>query len=108
MRPRQPSERWVAFLWDYICTTTPGGDNQGSGGRENSNNVFERIKLFEDTWPLFPATGGVGSDAIRVLLQLHPRMPVVSPLSDGASSVVSGYDIRLTDEVKKVRVEKIA
>lgn len=52
---------------------------------------------------MLPATGGVGSTSIRVLLALRPRMSVVTPLADGVGSVGNGgYDRRLTDEVKKV------
>lgn len=69
--------------------------------------MAETIRLFENTWPLFPASGGFGSDALRVLLQLHPRMPVVSPLADGVAAVAGGFDSRLTDEVKQVRCSGI-
>ena len=83
----------MSSLWDYICTSgdsrgSNGGSSGGSnGGRprreEQNNNATETLQLFEAAWPLLPATGGVGSDEIRVLLQLHEEMPVVSPVTDG-------------------------
>ena len=81
VRPKQPSEDWVSSLWDYICKSGGGG---GRGRAER--DTAETVRLFERSWPLLPATGGVGSDKIRVLLELHPGMPVVSPLSEGLGS----------------------
>lgn len=89
VRPKQPSQEWVSSLWDYICTSgdSRGGSLGSNGGRarreHQNNNATETLQLFEAAWPLLPATGGVGSDEIRVLLQLRKEMPVVSPLTDG-------------------------
>lgn len=107
VRPKQPSEEWVSSLWDYICTS--GDNTRGSngslgnnGGRarrdDQNNNASETLQLFEGAWPLLPATGGVGSDEIRVLLQLRQQMPVVSPLTDGMGARAR----QMGAEVKKV------
>ena len=103
MRPKQPSEDWVRSLWEYICTNS-GDDNSNSSdsksgrggvgggvgingrGRRADRDPAEVVRLFERSWPLLPATGGVGSDQIRVLLELHEGMPVVSPLADGVDA----------------------
>lgn len=57
---------------------------------------MKTIREFERSWPLLPATGGVGSDAIRVLLELHQHMPVVSPLAEGTRASP------MNDDMKKV------
>lgn len=98
VRPKQPSEDWVYSLWNYICKMSEHGarvadrDRRGTTKRDDGAT----IRLFERAWPLLPATGGVGPDTMRVLLELHPGMPVVSPLAGRAG--------RLGDEVKKVRL----
>lgn len=60
---------------------------------------MKTIREFERSWPLLPATGGVGSDAIRVLLELHQHMPVVSPLAEGTRASP------MNDDMKKVSYE---
>ncbi|CAM9133150.1 unnamed protein product, partial [Laminaria digitata] len=100
VRPRQPSEEWVSSLWDYICTSgdSRSGSLASNGGRarreDQNNSDTERLQLFEGAWPLLPATGGVGSDEIRVLLQLHGEMPVVSPLTDGMGARMMGTQVK--------------
>lgn len=107
MRPKQPSEDWVSSLWDYICTrssndTHNSNNHNGSKnygwGRKTDRDPAEIVRLFERSWPLLPAKGGVGSDQIRVLLELHEGMPVVSPLADGIDART------MTKSVIKVRV----
>lgn len=88
----------MSSLWDYICTSGRVARGGGGGRRGRSDrDQAETIKLFERGWPLLPATGGVGSDTIRVLLELHPGMPVVSPLAEemGARAI--------NDSMRKVR-----
>lgn len=94
VRPKQPSEDWVSSLWNYICTSGSGG---GSGRGRAERDPAETVRLFERSWPLLPATGGVGSDKIRVLLKLHPGMPVVSPLAEGLGAS------EMSDSMVKVR-----
>lgn len=95
VRPKQPSENWVACLWDYICTSgRGGGGSSGDRGRREQKDPAETMRLFERAWPLLPATGGVGSDAIRVLLEVHSGMPVVSPLSDSMRARGMGDDMK--------------
>lgn len=98
----------MASLWDYICTsgatTHGGGGGNGhrlGGGSGGVRDPAETIRLFENTWPLLPATGGVGSDAIRVLLEMRPGMPVVTPLADGVVAAGAHREL-MTDDVKKV------
>lgn len=97
MRPKQPSEGWVSSLWDYICTSGSnargGGGGGGRRGRSDRDQA-ETVQLFERCWPLLPATGGVGSDTIRVLLELHPGMPVVSPLAEGLGAQTMNDSMR--------------
>lgn len=74
--------------------------NRGGGGRaERKDSAMKTIREFERSWPLMPATGGVGSDAIRVLLELHQHMPVVSPLAEGTRASP------MSDDMKKVSFE---
>lgn len=99
VRPKQPSENWVSSLWDYICKSGSGGGGGGGRGRAERDPA-ETVRLFERSWPLLPATGGVGSDKIRVLLELHPGMPVVSPLSEGLGSR------KMSNSMVKVRANR--
>ena len=90
----------MSSLWDYTCTSgdSRGGSLGSNGGRarreDQDNNATETLQLFEGAWPLLPATGGVGSDEIRVLLQLQQEMPVVSPLADGIGARVMGVQVK--------------
>lgn len=86
-------------LWEYICTAGSGngnGSGRGGVGGDDRGSAAETVRLFERAWPLLPAVGGVGSDSIRVLLQLHAGMPVVSPVEDGIGPS------RMNDAVRKV------
>ncbi|CAM9895808.1 unnamed protein product, partial [Ectocarpus sp. 8 AP-2014] len=93
VRPKQPSEDWVSCLWDYICKEGVGARNGRGRGRAGQDPA-EKIRLFERSWPLLPATGGVKADTIRVLLELHENMPVVSPMAEGIGSHTMNTSMR--------------
>lgn len=93
----------MAALWDYICTSginNGRGPGVAGGSGKVAGDPMGTIRLFENTWPLLPATGGVGTDAIRVLLEMYTGMPVVTPLVHGVAA--GGFQPRLTDDIKKV------
>ncbi|CAN0322269.1 unnamed protein product, partial [Ectocarpus sp. 12 AP-2014] len=93
VRPKQPSEDWVSCLWDYICKEGVVARNGRGRGRAGQDPA-EKIRLFERSWPLLPATGGVKADTIRVLLELHENMPVVSPMAEGIGSHTMNTSMR--------------
>ncbi|KAG5176706.1 hypothetical protein JKP88DRAFT_265343 [Tribonema minus] len=100
-RPKQPSEAWMQQLWEYMCMmSSDGDDNDGAVTADQSEAARQRLHLFEGGWPLLPAHGGAGADALRVLLQLRGGgcMAVVSPVRPGGRYAST---LNLNSEVKE-------